>query len=81
MVPPPMKTTLHPPPPVPRKLPSTGDERWIFKGQISLVDVEVTVTPPREQGDERRFEVLSPIGSFVLYAGMSFTETLFLRPF
>ncbi|KAJ7065474.1 hypothetical protein C8F01DRAFT_1125715 [Mycena amicta] len=46
-----------------------GDEgRWMFKGRTELVDLEVVVTPPRELGEERRFEVLSPEGSFVLYA-------------
>ncbi|KAJ7147665.1 hypothetical protein C8R43DRAFT_1129581 [Mycena crocata] len=48
----------------------TGDEgRWVYKGRVELVDLEVVViTPPREVGEERRFEVLSPGGSFVLYA-------------
>ncbi|KAJ6568436.1 hypothetical protein DFH09DRAFT_983267 [Mycena vulgaris] len=47
----------------------TGEEgRWIYKGRVELVDLEVVVTPPREVGEERRFEVLSPEGSFVLYA-------------
>ncbi|KAF7296442.1 hypothetical protein HMN09_01114600 [Mycena chlorophos] len=50
---------------------STGpsDEgKWTYKGRAELVDLEVVVTPPRELGEERRFEVLSPEGSFVLYA-------------
>jgi hypothetical protein len=46
----------------------------MFKGQVSLVDIDVIVVPPREAGDERRFEVLSPEGSFVLYAGMFFID-------
>ncbi|KAF8211050.1 hypothetical protein K438DRAFT_1664934 [Mycena galopus ATCC 62051] len=46
-----------------------GDEgRWVYKGRAELVDLEVVITPPREFGEERRFEVLSPEGSFVLYA-------------
>ncbi|KAF7345501.1 hypothetical protein MVEN_01568600 [Mycena venus] len=46
-----------------------GEEgRWVYKGRAELVDLEVVVTPPREFGEERRFEVLSPGGSFVLYA-------------
>lgn len=69
VIPPPMKKPSNPPPPVPRRLPSAGEEKWIFKGQVSLVDVEVIVVPPREEGDERKLEVLSPAGSFVLYAG------------
>ncbi|KAJ3575572.1 hypothetical protein NP233_g1000 [Leucocoprinus birnbaumii] len=69
VVPPPMKKPSIPPPPAPRRLPSTGEERWIYKGQVSLVDIEVIVVPSREEGDERRLEVLSPGSSFVLYAG------------
>ncbi|KAJ7604394.1 hypothetical protein FB45DRAFT_957079 [Roridomyces roridus] len=47
----------------------TEEGRWVYKGRASLVDLEVVVvTPPREVGEERRFEVLSPEGSFVLYA-------------
>lgn len=65
---PPARKSMHPPPPVPRRLGSTGEDRWIFKGRACLVDVEVTVASSREIGDERRFEVLSPEGSFVLYA-------------
>ncbi|KAJ6580806.1 hypothetical protein B0H19DRAFT_485341 [Mycena capillaripes] len=47
----------------------TAEEgRWVYKGRAELVDLEVVVTPTREFGEERRFEVLSPEGSFVLYA-------------
>ncbi|KAK7031745.1 hypothetical protein R3P38DRAFT_2925523 [Favolaschia claudopus] len=48
----------------------TGEEgRWVYKGRAELVDLEVVVVAPaREVGEERRFEVLSPGGSFVLYA-------------
>lgn len=49
---------------------STEEERWVYKGRAELVDLEVIVSPPREAGEERRFEVLSPEESFVLYAGM-----------
>ncbi|KXN83956.1 FYVE, RhoGEF and PH domain-containing protein 6 [Leucoagaricus sp. SymC.cos] len=69
VIPPPMKKPPRPPPTIPRRLASTGEEKWIFKGHASLIDVDVIVVPPREEGDERRFEVLSPEGSFVLYAG------------
>ncbi|KAG6867343.1 hypothetical protein C0993_004151 [Termitomyces sp. T159_Od127] len=44
-----------------------NDERWIFKGRTELIDLEVVVTPATEEGEERRFEILSPEGSFVLY--------------
>lgn len=51
-----------------RRQASGGDERWVYKARAGLVDLEVVVTSPREAGEERRFEVLSPEGSFVLYA-------------
>ncbi|KAL4243332.1 hypothetical protein ABKN59_011364 [Abortiporus biennis] len=44
------------------------EERWIYKGHINLVDLEVVVTPYREPGDDQRFEILSPQSSFALYA-------------
>jgi len=53
-----------------------GEERWVYKGRAELVDVEVVVSPPREVGEERRFEVLSPEGSFVLYAGAPVVTTM-----
>ncbi len=40
--------------------------------------MEVIVGPPRAEGDEGRFEVLSPEISFVLYAGMFLTCRAFL---
>lgn len=49
---------------------SGTDERWVYKGYVDLVDVEVIVSPPREADDERRFELLSPQQSFAVYAGM-----------
>ncbi|KAF7317581.1 hypothetical protein MKEN_00845100 [Mycena kentingensis (nom. inval.)] len=61
----------HPVSKMRRRNPSTGpveEGRWTYKGRAELVDLEVVVTPPRELGEERRFEVLSPEGSFVLYA-------------
>jgi hypothetical protein len=45
------------------------DERWWFKGKAQLVDLEIVVTPPTEVGEECRFEVWSPEGSFAVYAG------------
>ncbi|KAK0497483.1 hypothetical protein EDD18DRAFT_1162408 [Armillaria luteobubalina] len=47
-----------------RRQASSGDERWVYKARAGLVDLEVVVTSPREAGEERRFEVLSPEGSF-----------------
>jgi hypothetical protein len=63
----------HPVSRMKRRHASTGagdDGRWAYKGRAALVDLEVVVSaPPRERGEERRLEVLSPEGSFVLYAG------------
>ncbi|KAL1748192.1 hypothetical protein HDZ31DRAFT_79887 [Schizophyllum fasciatum] len=47
---------------------AAGEERWTYKGRASLVDLEVIVSAAREPGEERRLEVLSPEGSFVLFA-------------
>ncbi|KAG6853231.1 hypothetical protein C0991_005858 [Blastosporella zonata] len=65
------RKSFHPPPSMisRRSGSSGGDERWVYKGRAELVDLEVIVTPPREDGEERRFEILSPEGSFVLYSG------------
>ncbi|KAH9926413.1 uncharacterized protein B0H18DRAFT_1118913 [Fomitopsis serialis] len=46
---------------------SGTDERWVFKGYVDLVDVEVVVPPAREVGDDRRLEILSPQQSFAVY--------------
>ena len=48
---------------------SGTDERWVYKGFVDLVDVEVVVPPVREAGDERRLEILSPRQSFAVYGG------------
>ncbi|KIY44979.1 hypothetical protein FISHEDRAFT_67225 [Fistulina hepatica ATCC 64428] len=47
---------------------SGTDDRWVYKGSAKLVDLELVVTPPCELGDDRRFEVLSPESSFVVFA-------------
>jgi hypothetical protein len=47
---------------------SSAEEKWVYKGKVDLVDLEVVVSRPMEDGEERRFEVLSPETSFVLYA-------------
>ncbi|KAJ2934663.1 hypothetical protein H1R20_g2471, partial [Candolleomyces eurysporus] len=46
---------------------SSTDEKWVFKGKVDLVDVEVTVGSVL--GEEYRFEILNPEESFVVYAG------------
>ncbi len=45
-----------------------GEDKWVYKGHIDLVDLEIVVGPPREVGEQRRLEVLSPRKSFALYA-------------
>ncbi|KLO20105.1 hypothetical protein SCHPADRAFT_992213 [Schizopora paradoxa] len=47
---------------------SISEDKWLFKGKIDLVDVEVVVSPPRDNGEERRLEILSPENSFAIYA-------------
>lgn len=46
---------------------SSTEDRWVYKGHLDLVDLEVVVATSREAGDERRIEVLSPQKSFALY--------------
>jgi FYVE, RhoGEF and PH domain containing 5/6 len=48
------------------------EDRWSFKGKAELVDLEIVVTAPTEVGEESRFEVWSPEGSFAVYAGKSY---------
>jgi FYVE, RhoGEF and PH domain containing 5/6 len=50
------------------------EDRWLFKGKAELVDLEIVVTAPTEVGEESRFEVWSPEGSFAVYAGKSCSE-------
>ncbi|KAG6889240.1 hypothetical protein C0992_005879 [Termitomyces sp. T32_za158] len=66
-----LRKSCHPHPNmiIRRKASRGGDERWTFKGRAELIDLEVVVTPARDEGEERRFEILSPEGSFVLYTG------------
>lgn len=53
-----------------KRVASSGQEdKWVYKGRVELVDVEVVISPSNEVGDERRLEVLSPEQSFALYAG------------
>ena len=51
------------------------EDRWWFKGKAELVDLEIVVTAPTEVGEEFRFEVWSPEGSFAVYAGKSYSAT------
>jgi FYVE/RhoGEF/PH domain-containing protein 5/6 len=55
------------------------EERWLFKGRAELVDVDVVVSPLRDEGDERRFEILSPEASFAVYAGKLRSSLFYLR--
>ncbi|SRR6266702_872533 len=54
-----------------------GEERWWFKGKADLVDLEIVVTPS-DVGEESRFEVWSPEGSFAVYAGKPCSKRLSL---
>jgi len=56
------------PPPLPSmgKRNASVDDRWVYKGRSDLVDIDVVVGSSLE--DNRRFEVLSPGGSFAIYA-------------
>lgn len=58
---------VPPPPPNMVKRHGSNDDKFVYKGRVELVDLEVVVGSALE--DERRFEVLSPEGSFVVYAG------------
>jgi FYVE/RhoGEF/PH domain-containing protein 5/6 len=49
-----------------------AEEKWIFKGKAKLVDLDIVLVSGmsnNEDGQERRFEVWSPEGSFAVYAG------------
>ncbi|KAF8636417.1 hypothetical protein AX17_003599 [Amanita inopinata Kibby_2008] len=46
---------------------TSEEERWTYKGKLGVIDVEVVVSS--EWGvEQRRFEILSPGGSFAMYA-------------
>ena len=57
----------------------SNDDKFVYKGRVELVDLEVVVGSALE--DERRFEVLSPEGSFVVYAGKNYLFVFFSRSF
>jgi hypothetical protein len=63
-----------PPPPSIGKRNASIDEKWVYKGRVDLVDIEVVVGSALE--DNRRFEVLSPGGSFAVYAREYIPESL-----
>ena len=48
----------------------SNHDKFVYKGLVELVDLEVVVGSALE--DERTFEVLSPEGSFVVYAGKKY---------
>ncbi|KAH9885451.1 hypothetical protein C8Q73DRAFT_795868 [Cubamyces lactineus] len=51
-----------------RQASSGVDDRWIYKGHVELVDLEVVVSVPAADTPERGFELLSPHQSFAVYA-------------
>ncbi|KAI0652637.1 hypothetical protein C8Q79DRAFT_938683 [Trametes meyenii] len=51
-----------------RQASSGVDDRWIYKGHVELVDLEVVVSVPAADAPERGFELLSPHQSFAIYA-------------
>ena len=57
---------LPPPPPSMVKKHGSNDDKFVYNGQVDLVDLEVVVGSALE--DERRFEVSILEGSFVVYA-------------
>jgi len=51
------------------RYPSSGtEEKWIYKGHINLVDIDVVVTPALETNQDHQLEIHSPHSSFALYA-------------
>ena len=68
------RQSYHPPPAAPPPMPRRGtsassDERWVYKGKVELVDLEVTVGSILDE--DYSFEILSPEESFIVYAGAS----------
>ncbi|KAH9854349.1 hypothetical protein C2E23DRAFT_818300 [Lenzites betulinus] len=51
-----------------RQASSGVDDRWVYKGHVELVDLEVVVSVPGANSPERAFELLSPHQSFAVYA-------------
>ena len=61
---------VPPPPPSMVKKHGSNHDKFVYKGLVELVDLEVVVGSALEV--ERTFEVLSPEGSFVVYAGKKY---------
>ena len=63
-----------------KRLSSAGTEdRWIYKGHIDLVDVEVVAASAADEGSPHRFEILSPHTSFACYTGKFLRGMLFCK--
>ena len=45
-----------------------SEEKWIYRGHIELVDIDVVIPPELETNQDHRFEILSPHSSFALHA-------------
>lgn len=55
-----------------------GEERWWYRGRVELLDIEVVISPIiSSPGEERMLEVLSPEGSFTLYAGTTHRPSVY----
>ncbi|TCD62196.1 hypothetical protein EIP91_007229 [Steccherinum ochraceum] len=44
-----------------------AEERWVYKGHLDLVNLDVVVPPPREPSDSQRLDIMSPQSSFSVY--------------
>ena len=47
---------------------NSGEEKWIYRGHIELLDIDVVVPPALETNQDHKFEILSPHSSFALHA-------------
>lgn len=63
-----------PPPLAKRRDGSSSQEKWVYKGRVDLVDLDVTVGSKLGGDPEYRFEILNPEESFVVYAGRYLSE-------
>lgn len=63
-----------PPPMVQRRGASSTEEKWVYKGKVEVIDIDVTVGSVL--GEEYWFEILNPEESFVVYAGKFTTYML-----
>ena len=55
----------------------SNHDKFVYKGLIELVDLEVVVGSALE--DERTFEVSTSEGSFVVYAGKKYLSFLYIN--